>query len=262
MAMNGYGILIQAATPMRSEASHRAEMVSQLLFGESFRLIEQHDEWYYIATLHDGYEGWIAMQSAQLTEEPPHPTLQLSHRVSSLVATAQQQGSAATILLPMGSLLANFDDEQRTFTLGDNTYRLLVGDVQMPHYTTAQAIIACAKSCLHTPYLWGGRTTMGIDCSGFVQLCFALHGIPLLRDAKQQAEQGVAVASIDEVAMGDIALFSNSKGAVTHVGIVIDKETIIHASGSVRIDTLDAKGIYNREKKEYTHQLNSIRRVI
>ncbi len=259
--MNRYGILTEASTPVRSEGSHRAEMVSQLLFGEPFRLLEQHDDWYRIVSLHDGYEGWIAMQSAQLIDEP-HPTLLLSHRISSLVATAQQQGMEASILLPIGSLLANYNEESRTFVLGDSRYTLLSGSAQRPLYTTPQSIVDSALKCLYTPYLWGGRTTMGIDCSGFVQLCFALNGISLLRDAKQQAQQGVAIAALDEAERGDIALFVNDKGAITHVGILLDATTIIHASGRVRIDAIDAKGIFNKDKNKYTHQLHSIRRVI
>ncbi len=262
MAIHRYGILTEATTPMRSEGSHRAEMVSQLLFGEPFRLLEEQGEWYRIATLHDNYEGWIVAQSAQLMEEELHPTLLLSHRVSSLIAMAQEQDKEASILLPMGSLLANYEEDSRTFLLGNSRYTLLSGRVQRPLYTTPQAIVDSARECLNIPYLWGGRTTMGIDCSGFVQLCFALHGISLLRDAKQQAQQGVAVASLEEVEMGDIALLANNKGVVTHVGILLDATTIIHASGRVRIDAIDTKGIFNKDKKEYTHQLHSIRRVI
>lgn len=247
---------------MRSEPSHRSEMVSQLLFGEPFRLLEGNDEWCRIVLLHDGYQGWATRVSLLLSSEPPHPTLLQSHRVSSPTAMALQQGAVVPITLPMGALLASYDEELRTFLLGDRGYTLLSGEVQYPIYTTPQAIIATAKGCLHTPYLWGGRTVMGTDCSGFVQLCFALHGISLLRDAMQQAEQGVAIASLDEAETGDIALFANDNGAITHVGILLHPSAIIHASGRVRIDTIDAMGIYNNELQKYTHRLHSIRRVI
>lgn len=127
-----------------------------------------------------------------------------------------------------------------------------------------RTLLQTARLFLNTPYLWGGRTFMGIDCSGFTQIVFRAHGIKLLRDAYQQATQGRKIKLAD-AATNDLAFFSNSEGRVIHVGIVIkEKESlkIIHASGKVRIDLLDDRGIFNTETQSYSHQLHSLKRIL
>jgi hypothetical protein len=113
---------------------------------------------------------------------------------------------------------------------------------------------------LDTPYLWGGKSMFGIDCSGFVQQVFKMFGIPLLRDAYLQAEQGSLINTMEETRLGDLAFFHNEKGRITHVGIILENNQIVHASGKVRIDKFDAKGIINYETGERTHELHSMRR--
>ena len=102
---------------------------------------------------------------------------------------------------------------------------------------------------------------MGVDCSGFVQTVFKMLGVPLLRDAWQQQEQGTAV-EFPEMSEGDLAFFHNEKGRIVHVGIVLEGGKIMHASGKVRIDALTNEGIIHAQSGKQTHSLHSIKRII
>lgn len=123
-------------------------------------------------------------------------------------------------------------------------------------------IIQTAFTYLNTPYLWGGKTPFGIDCSGFTQMVYKLNGYKLLRDASQQATQGEALSFIEESEPGDLAFFDNSEGTITHVGLIMEDNYIIHAHGKVRIDRLDHSGIYNVDKRKHTHKLRVIKKII
>jgi cell wall-associated NlpC family hydrolase len=123
-------------------------------------------------------------------------------------------------------------------------------------------LIENALLFLNAPYLWGGRTPLGIDCSGFTQLIYRMNGFDLLRDASQQATQGEVLSFIEESEPGDLAFFDNNEGAITHVGLIMSDNYIIHAHGKVRIDRLDQSGIFNVEKKVHTHKLRVIKKIL
>ena len=123
-------------------------------------------------------------------------------------------------------------------------------------------LVKTAFLYLNAPYLWGGKTPFGIDCSGFTQMVYKLNGYKLLRDVSQQATQGEALSFIEESQPGDLAFFDNSEGEIVHVGIIMKDNYIIHAYGKVRIDRLDQSGIYNTEARKHTHKLRVIKKII
>jgi len=252
-----YGLCIVPAAPVRKEDNHRAEMVNQLLFGEPLELLEEKGEWFRVRSLNDGYEGWV--------------TQHLIEEENSEIVLQQQKFTGPDLInpilikdhilhAPMGSFLTAMDPESGF--LWNKEFRY-VGNV---HYFSeglnSDDLLQCMTSWLHAPYLWGGKTFMGVDCSGFVQTVFRVQGIQLLRDAWQQAEQGNAIENLKQSAFGDLAFFHNDAGKIIHVGILLNQQQIIHASGSVRIDTIDEQGIIHQTTGKRTHQLHSIRRVM
>jgi len=250
-----YGICNLAVIPLRAEASDKSEQVSQLLFGEVFEIIEWAERWVRIITANDRYEGWIGrLQFAMLghiafkdiTENPPH----LTYRA---VTQAWKKPDNSVLYLPVGSSLAFL--KGTTCKIVKEEFEI-IGEIG----ETAPLDIT-AKSFLNTPYLWGGRTHYGIDCSGFTQAVFKLQGVYLNRDAWMQAEQGKVVDFLAESRLGDLAFFDNAEGRITHVGIMLNNEQIIHASGRVKIDRIDNEGIYSEELKRYTHKLRIIKRI-
>lgn len=249
-----YGICNLAVIPLRAEANDRSEQVSQVLFGETFEIIEWTERWVKIITQHDNYTGWIGrLQFAMLghiaynnLKQGPAP---LTYRA---ITQAWKIADNSVIYLPAGSSLAFL--EGTTCRIDHERYEI-IGEIG-----EREDMATTAKSFLNAPYLWGGRTHFGIDCSGFTQVVFKLNNIELNRDASQQVEQGKLVENIEDARLGDLAFFNNDAGKVTHVGIMLNNVDIIHASGKVKIDTLDADGIYSKAQKRNTHKLHSIRR--
>lgn len=239
-----------SVVPLRAEASHRSEMVTQVLFGEVFETIEKGIDFDHIRLLDTLYEGWIQKNQSDKVVNQGH-----SNRIVDL-GGAIAYSIAHEVHLVHGTTVAS-DDE---VLIGSESYRIEGNlrqavledfDVEFPkllaHYT-------------NSPYMWGGRSTAGIDCSGFSQVVYKHFGIHLMRDAWQQAESGRTVDFLPEIKPGDLAFFDNEAGRITHVGIMIDGETIIHASGRVRIDKMDSEGIFNTEINKYTHKLRIVKR--
>jgi gamma-D-glutamyl-L-lysine dipeptidyl-peptidase len=235
-------------------------MVTQLLFGEHFELIGVSGNFSKIRIAFDLYEGWV--QTSQFEpidmEEYQRINKQQYCLSSDLVQIMMVDSQMFSVVL--GSSLPHFKDH--TCRLGSQAFRF-EGNVKCPEkLQTSKGIIENAYMYLHAPYLWGGRSPFGIDCSGFTQMVFKLAGIRLKRDAWQQAEQGSLINLVDEARAGDLAFFDNEEGRIVHVGIVLSGQKIIHASGKVRIDTLDHHGIYNADTRRYSHNLRLIKRFI
>ena len=245
---------------MRKEPSHRSEMVSQLLFGECVEIMEEEANFVRVTCQNDGYKGWV--QANQLTIAPaPQFT-------DTYIGTWSQeiQVNGKTIHAPMGSPVC-ITKEGRVVYIGNTEIQCLspnttsFWDSSEKKFTQSN-LEFLYRHFLNSPYLWGGKSVFGIDCSGFVQQVYKMLGVKLLRDAYLQAQQGVLVEKLHQTQLGDLAFFKNEKGSIVHVGIVLESNQIVHASGNVRIDTLDDEGIINSETGKRTHQLSVTRRML
>jgi gamma-D-glutamyl-L-lysine dipeptidyl-peptidase len=238
--------------PLRKEAAHRSEMVSQLLFGERVQLIESSGDFVLVKTEYDAYTGWC--QRSQLTELAWDFPVEAPEILTSAYINAGMLRDAA-IHLPMGVPISNWKGiTEPNFTYAGTTHT--AGSVPF----SESAVVAISNSYLNVPYLWGGKSVFGIDCSGFSQQVFRYFGKKLPRDSGDQAKQGEDVGFLAETRAGDLAFFNNAEGIITHVGILLNNHEIIHASGKVRIDTIDQWGIINRDTELRTHTLRIIKR--
>jgi hypothetical protein len=250
-----YGICNLSIIPLRAEANDRSEQVSQVLFGESFEIKEWKENWVRIVTSYDNYPGWIGRQQFTMLGHLAYKRLKQTPAplTTRAVTQAWKITNNSILYLPIGSSLSFL--EGTTCHIGDEKFEI-IGEIG-----ETENMAVTATSFLNTPYLWGGRTHFGIDCSGFTQAVFRSQGINLLRDSGMQAEQGYNINALHDAKLGDLAFFENADGKIMHVGIMLNNERIIHASGKVKIDTIDEKGIYSEEQKRYTHKLNGIRRI-
>jgi gamma-D-glutamyl-L-lysine dipeptidyl-peptidase len=258
--MRQFGISNLSVVPVRLEPSERSEQVSQLLFGETFEVIENNGKWSRIICSFDEYEGWIDnKQFAEIKEEdfPQYNPVKPFVCIDEInPANIQHQ---KINLLP-GSSLPKFDGLHAS--INANEYRFFGKAVEAGSSAVEHKIEEIAKMYMNAPYLWGGRSLFGIDCSGFVQVIFKILGRKLKRDAYQQAEQGTLVNFFEEAKLGDLAFFDNEEERIVHVGMVLDQGHIIHASGKVRIDVFDHQGIFNSETRRYSHKLRIIKRIL
>lgn len=247
-----YGICNLSIVPLRYEPNDTSELVSQVLYGETFKVIEQRKKWSKIRLAFDKYEGWIDNKQYVEINEAYYESLNkeapaLSTDLVEFIVDENQQ----LFPVPLGtslnglSLLKHHYDGNSINTKNEKSN-----------------LIQTAFLYLNSPYLWGGKTPFGIDCSGFTQMVYKLNGYKLLRDASQQATQGEALSFIEESEPGDLAFFDNNEGVIIHVGIIMKDNYIIHAHGKVRIDRLDHSGIYNVDKQTHTHKLRVIKKII
>src|SRR5690554_4192397 len=246
-----YGICNLSIVPLRAEPSDLSEMVSQLLYGEHFKVLEKRKNWSFIRLAFDGYEGWLDNKQFVHIDQEEYIQLETKPlRLSSDVVDFVMFENHQLLSICLGSSISASDLLNHSFE-----GKSFSGDLPKNH------LIVSAVSYLNTPYLWGGKTPFGIDCSGFTQMVYKLNGKRLLRDASQQATQGEALSFIEESEAGDLAFFDNEEGKITHVGIIMEDNYIIHAHGKVRIDRLDHSGIFNVELRRHTHRLRVIKRI-
>lgn len=267
-----FGICLQAVIPVRSEPSHRSEMVTQVLFGELFRILLAEKEWVRVQLSYDDFEGWIAMKQVQVMSEKEFLHLVNSETAVSLdlVQLISNQTKKSIVPIILGSSLPGFMKGE--FHVLSDLYFYDGAVAEVSPFDTAsnpqerlkvkQSLVSDAMMYLNAPYLWGGRTPFGIDCSGLVQMVYKIKKIKLLRDAAQQATHGETVSFISEAEPGDLAFFDDEEGKIIHTGIIADNNRIIHASGKVRIDQVDHEGIFNPDEQHYTHKLRLIKRII
>ncbi|WP_299222096.1 C40 family peptidase [uncultured Aquimarina sp.] len=247
-----YGICNLSIVPLRFEPSDPSEMVSQVLYGEHFKVLEKRKKWSRIRLAFDTYEGWIDnKQYLEITEEEyknfDTKPLDVTADLIDFVSCKDDQ----LIPIVLGSSLGTLDFFEHQYDGNRITEK-----------QPKDKLVETAFLFLNAPYLWGGKTNFGIDCSGFTQMVYKLNGYKLLRDASLQATQGEPLSFIEESEPGDLAFFDNEEGAITHVGIIMKDNYIIHAHGKVRVDRIDHTGIFNGEKRLYTHKLRVIKRII
>jgi len=230
-------------------------MTSQILFGERFGIVESASNWLKVVTLFDSFTGWID-GSQVLTQEwdPAEKGIITGREVRCI------RPDKSTIILMPGSEIFKADLSAGTFMCADEEWKL----AEKPYIefiSPADTVIETSLQFLNTPYLWGGRTTGGIDCSGLVQIVYKIHGIQLPRNACDQAEAGEVVSFIEEALPGDLLFFSDETEAISHVAVLFAPGKVIHSSGTVKIDTVDHQGIWSADKGKYTHFLRTIRRI-
>ena len=255
-----YAICLLSSVPIRETISHRSEMVSQLLFGELCTIVDQYQEWYKIRMQFDNYEGWVCKKQLHLIDEKLYNKI-ANQAVKTYVnaPSAFVRSKDAEIPVVLGSSLPFFEDGK--FQIGDEVWTLEGDNDYQCSKQTPERVGFWALKYMKTPYLWGGRSPFGIDCSGLVQNVFRMCGYALPRDSAQQAEKGQVVNLISEIKPGDLMFFDNAEGQITHVGIFVENNRIIHACGEVRMDKVDQQGIFNADLGCYTHQLRVIKRL-
>lgn len=235
------GICMVTVAPVRAENSDRAEIVTEILFGESADILEVSKNWTRIKMHYDGYEGWMdTKQLKAVTEE------ELSKRKTTVVTE-----DFTSVMMNDGKTLLSMGSEVEFPVVASRR-----------SHDVRESVVLTAREFLNVPYLWGGKSYFAVDCSGFTQLVYKVHNVKLPRDASQQVEAGESLSFLEESRAGDLAFFENADGKIIHVGIMLDNHRIIHASGKVRIDTLDSTGIFNKEMNRHTHKLRVIKSIL
>lgn len=247
--------------PVRAEPNDSSEMVTQLLFGETFSILDEKSNWQQVRVHFDGYEGWVEKKQTLAVSDEfiQKMNSRSAHLLAAKTSVCIRLGDHSPFLILKGSNLPML--KRDIFYLGGERFSIKDKFRIVPKKFVAARVTNTALDYLNTPYLWGGRSITGIDCSGFVQVVYHACGLKLPRDADQQMKRGVAIDFVDEVQPGDLAFFDNLHGEIIHVGIVLGLGKIIHASGQVRIDRLDHNGIFRGDSGKYTHSLRIIKRL-
>lgn len=252
-------IAVETIVPMRREPSESSEMVSQLLWGEPIEIAEAAELWLLVQSMADGYQGWVSSNMVKALSDAEFATIaNAALIITSKVDQCHIGEAGMEYTMPAGAFVFEKEPKGGYFhpTAGSITFNNQAAATKPADITTT------ARRFINTPYLWGGKSLFGADCSGFTQTIYRIHGIFIPRDASQQASTGKTVDFITEVRPGDLAFFDNEEGLITHVGLIAPEGKIIHASGRVRIDSIDHQGIFNTEKRIYTHKLRIIKRII
>jgi len=257
-----YGIITLPLVPLRENDNERSELLSQLLYGEYVEIIETREQWLFVRNMPDNYRGWVDSKMVHIltVSEEEQIANMPKYYVRVPILVCNETSSNTKLFLPGGSILHTEKDDR--FNIGSETYSYTRSDVNLNEKTTGQKIIESALQYLNAPYLWGGKSIMGIDCSGLVQVVFSMAGIQLMRDASEQVENGEVIDFLSETKAGDLAFFENRDGRIVHVGILLNTHQIIHSSGWVKIENIDSQGIISEQTGIYTHKLRIVKRMI
>lgn len=258
-----HGICLLSVVPCRVEPNDRSELVTQLLFGDLIRVHQKNDKWLKIEVLADGYKAWVDKKQIQPLSKTEFKILSANALsiTEEILTPVHYLNEDIHFPLAMGSRIIGIS-ERGNFTIGDHRFHLDSIPRKIPKNVDRKRLVEDAFSLLNAPYLWGGKTLLGLDCSGFTQLIYSMNGLNLPRDSEQQADLGHALSFIEEAEEGDLAFFDNDEGRIIHVGIMLEKHRIIHASGMVRIDRIDHQGIFRPDLNDYSHKLRIIKKIL
>lgn len=258
-------ITLHSVLPVRTEASEAAELNTELLFGETVEVLEEQSRWVKIRACNDGSEGWADRKMLiSLNDNEYNQVLDAYKsplvRVSVPVAFALSIGNGQTMPLAAGTALPAYKDG--SFEILGAKFNIDPQAVSPAFDIKEDIFLNVSRLFLNCPYLWGGKTMFGFDCSGFTQVLFSLFGISLPRNASQQVLTGETVDFLSEAQLGDLAFFDHGEGGtISHVGILLDDKRILHCSGRVKVERIDPNGIISQETGQYTHNLRTIKRV-
>ena len=259
-----YGISNLSIVPVRTDPSETSEMCTQILFGEHYSILDENKKWCKVLLAFDGYTGWI---DQKMVNEIPEKTFNQLEQQQLIVTTnpfniVQAENGYSNFLIVAGSTLPFYKSSNNSFRIGSDSF-IIQGDKLSPVKKNIRSVlIENALKYFNSPYLWGGRSPFGVDCSGFTQILYKMIGIQIPRDAWQQAGIGENITFVEEALPGDLAFFDNEDGKIVHAGVVWEKNKIIHSSGKVRIDSIDHFGIFNIDTGRYSHQMRLMRRII
>jgi len=256
------GIVILPLVPLRESNSEISEMYTQLLFGELVEVKEINERWIFVRNHTDDYTGWVDRKMIRVLSADEEKEL-LSAKMYCVTVPfllCDKTISEEKMFLPGGSLLPALKNGRSE--IGNEIYQISIPFNTRLKEILSEQIVNYALQYMNAPYLWGGKSIMGIDCSGLVQVVYAMCNIRLPRDASQQVESGRVIDFLFEAEAGDLAFFENAEGKIVHVGILLNIHQVIHASGWVKIETIDSQGIISSQNGEYTHTLRVIKRVI
>lgn len=255
------GIVNQSLAALRKEPFERSEMVNQLLFGEAFEILESFKGWVRIRSINDGYEGWID-QKLCLEEGNDEFIHSEEKTISNKLFSARKIDEEFPIKLCPGSTLYSLNSNEGTFMLGSSKYKLLTPPLGKESSDLREFLVELSQNYINAPYLWGGRSPYGIDCSGLTQVLFKQVGRSIPRDSGQQVNLGQTVEFIEMAKPGDLAFFDDEEGNIVHVGLIYPQGKIVHASGFVRVDFIDHQGIFSMNQNRYTHKLRVVKNIL
>ncbi|MDH5382788.1 MAG: C40 family peptidase [Cyclobacteriaceae bacterium] len=254
------GICRHSIIPVRAEPDHRSEMVSQLLFGEHYTIVDisKNGEWLQIETYYDLYKGWLARNQHTLISDDYFDQINHSdYKICTDISSTILFGRLPLTIL-IGSIIPIADNE--LFKM-EEKLAFTGNSKSLSQKRDTDFIKSVAVKYINVPYLWGGKSPFGIDCSGFTQMVFKIAGFKLPRDSSQQIKLGKQV-SFEEIKCGDLVFTHNKEDKIDHVGIVLDSNTVIHSSGKVRVDEIRKEGIYNEKSNSLTHFNPLFQRVL
>jgi len=242
-----------------NEPAFQSEVVTQGLLGESNDIIDTSENWFKIKQW-DGYESWAHSFYGVVQDQQYINT----HTFFGNHGLVYDHRGASIRSIHFGSKLnAEGHEEHFKVVLPDGKQGIIRESLTAEHLSpNRKSIIDLSKSFVGTPYFWGGKSTLGFDCSGFVQSIFKAHGIELSRDSHKQADQLQETIDVENCKPGDLLFFAENE-RVSHVAISLGGKELINARGWVRCESLDLNHEnYSQKLKDLFDKAVSIRSVV